>query len=219
MLKFSSTKDAGESINLLVYGRSGVGKTSLIATAPSPIIISTESGLLSIKEYDLPVIEIQTLEDLHDAYDFVNSKKGKKFKTICLDSISDIAESILIDLKKQYKDGRQAYGELNTNISEMIRKFRDLNKTTYFIAKSETYENPAGMQSLRPSMPGKKLTNDLDFFFDELLCLRINEDDEDNTYRYLQTQPTSTVDAKDRSGKLNKVEQPNLKQLFKKLKG
>lgn len=220
MLKFTTTKEAGNSINVLIYGRSGTGKTTLIATAPKPIIISTESGLLSIKDYNLPVLEVNTLEDLYEAYEFVNSKKNlKKFKTVCLDSISDIAETILIDLQKNTKDGRQAYGQLNTAIAEIIRKFRDMSNSTYFIAKAEMYENAAGMQALRPSMPGRTLTNGIDYFFDELLCLRINEDDEDKTYRFLQTQPSSTVDAKDRSGNLSKIEKPDLKQLFKKLKG
>lgn len=219
-LNFSTTKGASRDINVLVYGRSGVGKTTLIATAPKPIIISTESGLLSIAAYNIPVIEIETLDDLHEAYSYVNTKKmRKKFQTVCLDSISDIAETVLISLRKECRDARQAYGDLNMGMSEIIRLFRDMRMSTFFIAKAEIYENAGGMPALRPSMPGKTLTNGLDYFFDELLCLRINDDDDDKTYRFLQTQPTATIDAKDRSGKLNKIEKPDLKLLFKKLKG
>ncbi len=217
-LKFSTTKDAKGSINVLVYGRSGVGKTSLIATAPKPIIISTESGLLSIAKFDLPVIEISTLDDLMEAYEFVSTDKSlKKYKTVCLDSISDIAETVLADLIQNCKDPRQAYGQLAGGVGGAIRKFRDLKCSTYFIAKAEVYENSGGMQALRPSMPGKNLTNGIDYFFDELLCLRIGEDDDDKQYRYLQTQPTTTVDAKDRSRNLDPQEPPDLKKLFKKL--
>jgi len=219
-MKFTTTNEATEYLNVLVYGRSGVGKTKLIETAPKPIIISTEQGLLSIAGTGIPVLEVEIVDDLYEAYNFINTAKNlKKYKTVCLDSISDIAEAVLSDLKKTKKDPRAAYGELNTTIADVIRKFRDLPTSTYFIAKSETYENSAGMQAMRPSMPGKSLTNGLSFFFDEVLALRINEDDEDNTYRYLQTQPTLTVDAKDRSGNLNKIEKPDLKILFKKLRG
>lgn len=219
-LKFTNTSAAGEHINVLVYGRSGVGKTFLCASAPKPIIISTESGLLSIADYDIPVIEVQSLDDLLEAYDIVSSKKGDKFTTVCLDSLSDIAEVVLSAFRKEYKDGRQAYGELNTGMADAIRKFRDLKRNVYFIAKSETYEMPSGMQGLRPKMPGRTLTADLPFFFDEVLCLMVSDEDEDgNTYRYLQTRPTATLEAKDRSGKLDKMEQADLKKLFKKLKG
>ncbi len=216
---FTRTKQASKHNNLLVYGRSGVGKTTLIATAKKPLIISTESGLLSIADYDIPVIEIKDLDDFKEAYKFCKQKKIlKKYDLIALDSISDIAETVLSHLKENVKDPRQAYGQLADSIGKLIRKFRDLDTSTYFIAKAEVYENAAGMQALRPSMPGKKLTNDIDYFFDVVLCLEINTDDEDKPYRYLRTQLTSTVNAKDRSNKLNAIEKPNLAYVMKKLK-
>ena len=58
-IKFSSTKQTVEHINCLVYGEAGIGKTTLCATAPSPLIISAEAGLLSLKKHDIPVYEIK----------------------------------------------------------------------------------------------------------------------------------------------------------------
>lgn len=216
-LNFTTTSKAGESVNILVYGRSGVGKTVLCATTPNPIIISTESGLMSISEFDIPVIEVTTLQDLKDAYDFVTTDpKGKKFDTICLDSISDIAESVLTDLKAQNKDGRAAYGKLADEIAGQIRKFRDIKRNVYFIAKAELYQNASGVECYRPSMPGRKLTGDLPFFFDVVLALRIHGEDED-AYRYLQTSAELTWDAKDRSKSLDPMEKPDLSNIFTKI--
>ena len=217
-LHFTTTSDASKFMNVIIYGKSGAGKTTLIKDLKKPIIISSEKGLLSIADYDLPVVEITSLSDLEEAYDYASSNI-KKFKTVVLDSLSDIAETVLIDLKKQNKDPRAAYGELGSSMNELIRKFRDLKIDTYFICKSETYETAAGIQAVRPSLPGKKLTNDVSYIFDTVLFLGINEDDEDNTYRYLQSESTSTVTAKDRSNKLSKLERPNLKAIFKKMRG
>ena len=41
--------DFNESINLLVYGDSGVGKTVLCGGAPSALFLSTETGTISAK--------------------------------------------------------------------------------------------------------------------------------------------------------------------------
>jgi phage nucleotide-binding protein len=217
-MKFTTTKQANKFVNVLVYGRSGIGKTRLCATAPDPLIISSESGLLSIADEDIPVIEIKDLEDLQDAYEYCKSKKAKKFKTICLDSITDLAETILSDIKENSRDGRQAYGELNEEVAKMIRKFRDLPKNTYFIAKVETYENDIGVTCYRPAMPGRTLTRDLPYFFDEVFALRaVGEDDDEKIL--LQTKASATWDAKDRSGKLKQGEKPNLTKIFNKIKG
>ncbi len=225
-IKFTTTAKSGKTANILVYSRSGLGKTVLASTAPSPIIISSERGLMSIAEFDIPVIEVSTLEDFKDAYKFVMSN-GKKYETVVIDSISDIAESVLSDFLENVRDPRQAYGKLNQGIAKMIRKFRDMEKHTYFIAKADTFESASGMQCMRPKMPGRTLTADLPFFFDQCLVLRLGEanrknddgEDEKYTYRFLQTAPDLTYEAKDRSDQLNAKEKPDLTYLFKKIKG
>jgi len=56
----TTTEAKTQGINVLVYGRAGVGKTTLIRTAPKPIIISIERGLLPLRDVtpSIPVIEI-----------------------------------------------------------------------------------------------------------------------------------------------------------------
>jgi len=225
-VEYTTTKDKKLPINVLVYGRSGIGKTWLIPTCPKPIIISTESGLLSIAGDDfpeIPVIKVSTLEDLKVAFKTVKKNKGK-FKTVCLDSITDIAEAILSHLKKNTKHGAAAYGKLNEEIGDLIRDFRDLPMDSYFIAQLAYKENAAGIECARPAMPGNTLRNQLPYFFDEVLCLRFSgdeeEDDEEDTtsYRYFQTAPDLAYDAKDRSGALDAMEEPDMKKIFKKIR-
>ena len=59
---------AANGVKVLVYGQAGAGKTSLIKSLPSPIVLSAEGGLLSIQDADLPFIEIASMEDLREAY-------------------------------------------------------------------------------------------------------------------------------------------------------
>lgn len=223
----TSTKDAQkDGINILVYGRAGVGKTTLCATAPKPIIISTESGLLSVAKYDIPVIEVAGLSDFENALAWIKKKKNNKhFDTICIDSITDIADVILAQLKQEESNLMRAYGRLADVMSELIRDFRDIKgKHVYMTAKAQRMADDGDSDTVfRPYLPGQQLPLNLPYWFDELLPLRVAGDmgddgDGDGGYRYLQTQPDSHWDAKDRSDTLAKQEQPHLGKIIKKIK-
>ena len=220
-IKLTTTNISASHVKALVYGRAGVGKTTLCATAPAPIIISAEAGLLSLAAFNIPVIEITSAEDLKDAYLFITtSNDAKRFETVCLDSISDIGEVVLSDEKERAKDPRQAYGELADRMGKLIRSFRDLKgKHIYFTAKAKRITDEVGITTWVPSMPGQQLITNLPYWFDLVMPLRIGATEEGESYRYLQTQPDMIWDAKDRSGKLNKLEKPHLTELFNKITG
>src|SRR6056300_1547395 len=98
-------------VKLLVYGQAGAGKTSLIRTLPSPVVLSAEGGLLSLSGSDIPYIEVTDMATLNEAYIWVTqSDEAKQYGSVALDSISEIAEVVLSSEKKKSKDPRQAYG-------------------------------------------------------------------------------------------------------------
>jgi len=236
---FTSTTQANQSngIKILVYGRAGHGKTLLCATAPRPVIISAESGLLSLRRsnlerlfgvgnpaisYDIPVAEINCIADLRAMYQWaVQSAEIANFDTICLDSISEIAEKLLAEEKKKVKDPRKAYGELIEQMTDLIRAFRDIKgKHVYFSAKQDrSKDEVTGVHSYLPSAPGQQLGPSLGYFFDEVFCLRIGKTADNKDFRYLQTQPDFQYDCKDRSGTLDAMERPELRHCFSKMLG
>jgi phage nucleotide-binding protein len=219
-ITITNTDSECNFVKLLVYGDSGVGKTTLIKTAPKPIIISTESGLLPLSGLNIPVIKVSTYEELCEAFEYVtDANNGHLFETICLDSITDLAESILTAYKKETKDPRQAYGRINDDIAEIIRAFRDIETHhVYVTAKMNRVEDSnSGVARYGAMMPGRTLAQQIPYFFDEVLWLAVDEDDEGNSFRYFQTQPSSTHTAKDRSGKLNNPELPDLTHIINKI--
>lgn len=224
-LKFSTTdKEAvSNGVKLLVYSESGIGKTTLCATAPSPIILSAESGLLSLAGFKIPVIKIETLADLIEAYNwFVAGKQGAKdFGTICLDSITEIGEVVLANAKINAKDPRQAYGDMIEKLTKIIKQFRDLaGKNVYMAAKMErTKDELLGGMFYGPSMPGQKLGPALPYLFDEVFNLRVLTTQAGVKYRALITEPDSQYVAKDRSGKLAAIEPPDLTKIINKITG
>lgn len=232
-----SQLSTSNGIKSLIYGGSGVGKSVLTATLPQPIMISNEGGVLSLRRqnlerifgvgnplvtYDMPVIPVQTVNDLSEAYQWASeSKEASKYGSVALDSISEIAEVVLTNAKMLVKDPRQAYGELIDKMEMLVRSFRDLpGKNVVLISKMEPQKDEmTGITSFVPSMPGAKLSNKLPYFFDEVLALRIGRTVDGTQYRFLQAQPDLQYTAKDRSGALDMIEEPNLTKVFSKILG
>ena len=206
-------------LKAVIYGHAGVGKTTLATTCPDPIIISAESGLLSIASADLPFIEIKTMADLREAYAFVKkSDECQGVQTVVIDSLSEIAEVVLIAEKDKTTDGRAAYGEMASQMTGLIRAFRDLpGKNVVMTAKVEKAQDETGRILYSPSMPGSKVGQSLPYFFDLVLALRVEKDAEGITQRWLQCQPDGIWTAKDRSGRLDEAEEPDITALIEKI--
>jgi len=238
-LNWSTTELATENngVKALIYGPAGMGKTMLSATAPSPLLISAEAGTLSLKRkniervygptglpytVDYPVLVVKTLQDLADIYYWcAGSHEAKNFQTICLDSLSEIAEQILANAKPQVKDPRQAYAAMMDQMGTFVRSYRDLpGFNVYMSAKMEPHKDEmSGITKYLPSMPGQKLGPQLPYFFDEVFRLGVGKTPDGQDYRFLQTQPCMQYEAKDRSGSLAEIEYPHLTSIFNKING
>lgn len=228
-------QDAG--IKVLAYGPAGVGKTVLCATAPRPIILQAEGGSLSLKKtnlerifgpdrddiyYNIPTIIISNVKDLTEAYEWLTeSKDMDNFDTICMDSISEIAEKVLSNAKKLQSDPRKAYGDMADKMISIVKGYRDIHDKNVFIsAKMEKDKDEvSGMMLYGPSMPGKQVGPALPYLFDEVFRLGTDVDDKKEEYRFIQTQPDPRYVAKDRSGTLDPVEYAHLGHIFNKIRG
>ena len=239
MPKFTTAQDASamNGVKVLAHGDSGVGKTALTATLPTPVLISAESGSLSLKTenlirlfgpnnptvtYNMPIILIENIDDLIEAYNWcASSAEARQFQSIGLDSLTEVAEVILNNAKKQVKDARQAYGELISKMENTVRLFRDLpQKHVLMVAKTEPLKDDlSGVVKYSPAMPGSKLGPELAYFFDEVFYVGVNNHPQHGKYRYLQTQPDLQRVAKDRSGALAEMEAPNMTSVINKILG
>ena len=221
-VKLISAKEAAHlnGLKVLVYGESGAGKTRLITTTGQPtVVISAEAGLLSIRDSDVSVIEVGSIEDVREAWSFLSSEEGSRFKWVCLDSISEIAEVVLADEKRNEKDPRRAYGAMSEQMVELVKAFRDLpGRNVYVSAKLDKVKDEiTGGLMYGPSAPGQQLGKALPYLFDEVWMLRVERDAEGNLTRWLQTSGDNQRIAKDRSGALEMFESPDLAAIVAKI--
>lgn len=220
MITVRNTRDINlnDGIKMMVYGAAGIGKTPLCATAPAPIILSAERGLLSIRQMAVPYIEIRNYRELYDSYQWcLSSHESRQYYTPCLDSLSEMAEVCLQAAKTSKKDNRAAFGDMIDNVVLIAKAFRDLpGKSVVVIAKEEYDKDEAtGVMMFKPSMPGNKLGPKLPYLFDEVFRMTANP--ADRRQRGLNTVASFQHVARDRSGMLAEIEQPNLEHIFRKI--
>lgn len=246
-MQFTTTAQAvlDTGVKMLVYGESGMGKTMLTATLPRPLLISAESGLLSLTPnnisrvfgenrpdicYDIPTITVENIQDVEQAYIWAtnpaNNPVGEdglpRFQSLALDSLTEIAEKCLNNAKRTVKDPRQAYGDLIEKMQTLVRAFRDIpGLNVYMAAKmSRNKDELTGITSYGPSMPGAKLGPELPYFFDEVFKISVGKDQNTQAdFRYLLTRPDLSNVCKDRSGSLEQMEYPHLGAIINKIKG
>lgn len=218
-----SSKDLhSDTIKCLVYGDSGMGKTFLSSTLEhnKTLIVSAESGLLSINDFSIDVLEVKKWSDITEIFKFINSDKGAKYDNIFIDSLTELSNMLANNLESlpEYKPSNmklKMWGDYNNRFSAFIRRFRDLDKNVIFTALSEDI-NDNGSILRTPFIKGNATQKILMSFFDEVFHLKI---DPIKQKRILQVQPTSQISAKDRSGKLESEEEPNLTEIFNKIRG
>jgi phage nucleotide-binding protein len=217
----STANVAASGVKILTYGQAGAGKTVLAATLPNPIILSAEGGLLSIADKELPYIEINSMDELRDTYAWLkDSDEAKQFDSVALDSISEVAEVCLAHEKKNNKDPRAAYGEMQTTMAEAIRSFRDLTgKHVYMSAKLEKSQDETGRMLYAPSMPGNKAGQALPYAFDIVAALRVEKDADGIVQRALMCDSDGLWQAKSRVHGVEMWEAPDLGAIIQKVGG
>lgn len=221
MVQILNTRNEAQihGVKALVYGPSGIGKTRLTLTMDKPIILSAESGLLSLRNHDYPVIKITDMGSLNAAYQWLTeSPQAKQFNTIYVDSITEVAEKVLVNAKGLVKDPRMAYNTLLEQMIPIVKAFRDLpGKHVFMSAKEEAYKDEVGVMRYGPMMPGNKVGQQLPYLFDQVFRMGDVKGQDNKPVTVLQTKSDMYYEAKDRSGALAIYEMPDVRAIISKI--
>ena len=195
----STSKLDSNYLNMLIYGRAGIGKTVSLSTAPSPLILSAEAGMLSLLSQDIPYIAIRSLDDLRDTYTWLmTSPDANRYQTVCIDSISEVCDLAFTDCKKRVGNAIPVlYSELRATVLPLLSAFRNLPKHLVVTAR-ETTRQVNDETIVGPAMVGNKLTDDLPYLYDVVLHYTID----DASNRVIYSNSTFGSIAKDRTGLL-----------------
>lgn len=222
--------------NILIYGDSGTGKTTLAGSAdevPSmrPVLfIDIEGGTASLRNSypEVETVRVTTWKEMQEVYNVLHDGEHG-YKTVVLDSLTEIQKfnmyQIMSDVAQKRPDldpdvpSMREWGKNLEQIRRMVRGFRDLEMHTIFTALNKTdKDQKTGLVTMKPSLSGK-MADEVAAFLD-IVCYyyvkQIGDGSDAEFKRLLLTQKTDSQVAKDRSGKLPMVlESPTMSEIHR----
>lgn len=222
-IEIKSTKGLAKQngIKMLIVGASGSGKTNLARSTGKTVIISAESGDLTLNDAEVDSIRVRSLPDLREAYEYVVANLSN-YDTVIIDSITEIGEMIVTELKKEpefasMKDSMKMWMKFTEVMNGIAKSFRDLDGINVVILALPESVTIGLDNKIMPLIPAKKAQAKLGSYYDEVLLIRVDEEGN----REFVCSPVSDFDAKDRSGKLDSTmpydKDFGLKPLFDKI--
>jgi len=206
-----------------IQGPAGVGKTPLALTLPGRgLIASAEKGLRSLKDRpsagSFGVVTINTIADLSEVVIHMRQNHSL-YDWFFVDSISEIAEVVINEEKAKSTDPRKAYGKLIDKMDPMLKDIRDLPMDVVVIGKTEEIkEEETGRVKMQIMIPGSKVAPKIPYLFDEVFLMLEVENADGESTAWLQTRSDKKVRCRDRSGRLDAFEAPDLGAILKKIK-
>lgn len=216
-LDFVQPSAVAPTMNILLYGPGGTGKTVNACSAPGPILVGNAEGESALrfargKWGDDKIHEkaITCAKDLDDI--FVHVREGCEERTLVIDSVGEVYQRLVEELAGSGRASLQNYGDVNTKIERFVRAIKDLPINVVLIAHEQLDEDD-GASIKRPATGGKKLPEKLVAAVDVVGYCAVIPESDDTPRRYVaQLVEANGRRAKDRSGALGKLRDVDLSE-------
>lgn len=221
-LAIKSVVEEAEFFNTMIYGESGTGKTTLAGSAIEvpemrPVIfLDIEGGTISLRDKypEVEKVRIDSWDDLVDVYTELKNSSVNRYKTVVLDSVSELEEFGMEEImgravKKAQAEGEERdpdlpqigeHGKSSQRMRKVIRRFRDLPMNTIFTALERVDVDKKGRRTIKPRL-SPKLASQVSGFLDVVLYMYKKEIEEE-IRRVVLSDATDEVIAKDRTNRI-----------------
>lgn len=122
---------------MMVYGRSGTGKTHFGSTFPKPVLFidTNERGTETIaQEEDIDVVRVTEWAELEDLYwALLEQKTEVEYASVVIDQVTNLQDIGMNEVRRRSRKGRDElftqknWGQLSGMLKQFISEFRDLS--------------------------------------------------------------------------------------------
>jgi phage nucleotide-binding protein len=197
---------------MTIYGKGGVGKTTLATTAPKPIFIDSEDGTKGFRarNIDMPVIHVKTWQDVQEAWEMI--KNNTEYATVVIDPIDKFLDILVEQIRAGGQMNLRLWGEAKERMSRFVWAIKGSGKHCLFIAHEDKDKDDD--QQLRKPLLKANLSDALVNLSDVVGHMRVDMHGE----RSVRVQPEPKVEAKDRFDALGEtIKSPNITEIIAKI--
>lgn len=233
-MEVKTYEPSNHRVRMMVYGASGIGKTVFGSTAPKPLFIAAEEGLLSLADKNAQYVKIETLQDMRDILAALKANKlmgsdGKplEYETIVIDSLTEVQQVVIKNITGGRQPSMNEWGQFSDKMAEILKGFAALPKHVVFICleSEKMAEDDDGKEFTRfqPELFGKlaeKAQAMMDFVGRYYMKTSV-VNDKPTQVRTLTFTISAKWKAKDRSGKMPQFVEPDFSKIvqeFAKIK-
>lgn len=160
--------DDKDGIKILLYGRSGTGKTTLWATFPGRTLAIICSGGFrpgELRSIDTPEnrkrISHVVIHDSSEMRQLIDYANGGPFENVVLDHVSGLADLVLKEIlgieeipaqKSWGMAQQQDYGQMAIQCKEILRSLLNLEQNVVIIAQERTFGEESNSEVIQPTI-------------------------------------------------------------------
>lgn len=230
LFKITTTRElALKKVHIMIYGEDKVGKTSLILTIPCPmeriLYLGADPGELALRNVNVAALQaangIWNEALLQDVYDYTLANR-KNYDWVAVDGLDSIGNEVNYAHQEEFKDGRKAWEQTNAFMDRWIRRMRDITgvSTLWITHGIESKPDEMGRTVVRPSVPGNKLKDEINQYFDIIGYMKQVRASDGSLTPLIQFSkvPDERYRVGDRSGTLGHFEAPNIAAIVDKIR-
>lgn len=229
------------TLTMVVHGESGVGKSYLADTAPSPrLILDVEGGTRFTPSkkvgwdpkdappaddgtWDACVVTVTDLDTVRRAFQWLSTGQHP-FRSVIVDSLTEAQKRAVDKIAGTQAMKLQDYGTLGRESDSMVRHFRDLTMNAVkpvevVVFVCGTREKGQEHAVVRPALIGQ-MAEQVGYVVDVMAYLAMTVNGEGELERRALFAPLDGVAAKDRTGRLGvAMDNPSIPKMLEQVYG